>query len=214
MKQYITCSGSFTPYDARKWIIKIQPYFHNFRQHDSHEVLIHMIDHLDRSIQKLFENKQYTTLKCLKCGFKTTTCNTSGICSVPFTEDLFESYEMYCKNVEKVEWKCDKCGFKGEADKKISNRKIVPDILGLHLKRWSGDGRKINDVIDVPKSIYKRELRSFISHSGGSAGGGHYVCYMHYFGKWWFVSDSHVQVITQDEAIDAMGKSYFFLYSL
>lgn len=85
-----------------------------------------------------------------------------------------------------------------EKSKKIKFKRIGPDTLFLHLKRFDNYGRKLSKFIKFPeKLVFKKvakdksvyQLYGVIVHAGGSLGSGHYYAYCKNNGKWYCVKN-------------------------
>jgi len=90
-----------------------------------------------------------------------------------------------------------------------------PDILGLHLKRYTDPHHKIDRAVQAPLqwatpdgSNYR--LKAFIEHIGASTNTGHYVAYVQVHDRWHRISDSSV-----DCNVDVRGavqRAYMLFY--
>jgi hypothetical protein len=100
-----------------------------------------------------------------------------------------------------------------------------PQVLVLHLKRFTQKGwsfSKIPNYIEFPTVLdierfcvgpvknTQYKLYAIGVHSG-SMSGGHYVAYVLREGVWHYCSDSHVSIITEQEARRA--QAYVLFYS-
>lgn len=140
--------------------------------------------------------------------------------------DLFSQNELLGSNDL---WRCPICKDERQATKKIELWS-TPDILIVHLKRFSSQGtNKISDVIKSP--FFGLDLGNYIApesdnesvnavydlfavdcHSG-SLNGGHYTAFVKNFvdKKWHYFNDSHVSEAGDIENI-IDGRAYLLLY--
>ena len=142
------------------------------------------------------------------------------------TLTLYDCIDHYCKK-EGLEgdnaWLNDKTN-----QKENVNRGIIfwslPNILIIDLKRWGGNGRKINKLVSA--TITNMDLSSYVkgynsksyiydlygicNHSGGALGG-HYNAYVkNANGKWYDFNDTMVSEINENNVVTT--RSYCFFY--
>lgn len=130
---------------------------------------------------------------------------------------------------ENNKWKCDKCEEKSCAEKQTKIWR-TSDYIIFHFKRFfhtmTSMGailRKNNDNILYPEIINLHkyvedtningesfELFSVIHHSG-SLQGGHYVCTRKIQDKWWMFDDEEVKEIVNENAIQLLSKSAYYI---
>ncbi|ODQ81470.1 hypothetical protein BABINDRAFT_159754 [Babjeviella inositovora NRRL Y-12698] len=68
----------------------------------------------------------------------------------------------------------------------------------------SEDTESVKAVSQVPDGPLTYHLKSIVIHSG-LHNYGHYVCYRHYRGTWWYISDDDVFVVTEDHLRNIKG---------
>ncbi|KAI0390532.1 hypothetical protein F5Y17DRAFT_55790 [Xylariaceae sp. FL0594] len=125
-------------------------------------------------------------------------------------------------------WYCPRCKEHRRASKKLDLWK-TPDILVIHLKRFSSSGfrrDKLETFVDFPtenldiasrvlqKEGGKKEVYDLIGvdcHFGG-LGGGHYTAYAKNFvdGQWYSYNDSVVSKTSPDRIVDAAAYMLFY----
>ncbi|KAG5438502.1 hypothetical protein PCANB_002606 [Pneumocystis canis] len=110
-------------------------------------------------VVSLFQGQLQSRLKCLTCGFQSTTYNPFTCLSLPIpftqakTSTLYECLEFFVQKEylkDKDQWYCSKCKKPRDATKTLSISKI-PQILLIHLKRFRIYGHwkdKINTKVD------------------------------------------------------------------
>ncbi|TGJ84517.1 hypothetical protein E0Z10_g4221 [Xylaria hypoxylon] len=139
--------------------------------------------------------------------------------------DEFERDEVLS---EQDMWYCPRCKEHRRASKKLDLWK-TPDILVIHLKRFSSSGfrrDKLETVVDFPTENLditsrvlqmeegKQENYDLIGvdcHYGG-LGGGHYTAYAKNFtdGQWYSYNDSSVSKTTTDRIVDSSAYMLFY----
>ncbi|KAI1818744.1 UCH-domain-containing protein [Poronia punctata] len=125
-------------------------------------------------------------------------------------------------------WYCPRCKEHRRASKKLDLWK-TPDILIIHLKRFSSSGYrrdKLETFVDFPtenldiasrvlrRDDGKKEIYDLIGvdcHYGG-LGGGHYTAYAKNFvdGQWYSYNDSVVSKTTTDRIVDSSAYMLFY----
>lgn len=139
--------------------------------------------------------------------------------------DLFSRTEVLGENDL---WYCSRCQELRQATKTIELWK-VPDILTIHLKRFSSSRNfsdKISDVIEFPienldmtdrigdKSNHKPLIYDLIGVDNhfGRLGGGHYSAHAKNFvdGKWYYFDDTSCRPESPEKAIT--GAAYLLFY--
>ncbi|KAJ8118941.1 hypothetical protein ONZ43_g3891 [Nemania bipapillata] len=139
--------------------------------------------------------------------------------------DEFERDEVLS---EQDMWYCPRCKEHRRASKKLDLWK-TPDILVMHLKRFSSSGYrrdKLETLVEFPtenlditsrvlqKEEGKQEKYDLIGvdcHFGG-LGGGHYTAYAKNFidGQWYSYNDSSVSKTTTDRIVDSSAYMLFY----
>ncbi|KAH7329234.1 hypothetical protein B0I35DRAFT_456639 [Stachybotrys elegans] len=144
-------------------------------------------------------------------------------------EECLDEFERAEVLSEHDMWYCPRCKEHRQASKKLNLWK-TPDILVVHLKRFSSSGWR-RDKLDVhvefpiealdltarviQKEDGKDEIYDLIAvddHYGG-LGGGHYTAYAKNFvdGKWYDYNDSHVTPVS-DPSSTVTSAAYLLFY--
>ncbi|KAJ8126360.1 hypothetical protein O1611_g7278 [Lasiodiplodia mahajangana] len=139
--------------------------------------------------------------------------------------DEFERDEVLS---EQDMWYCPRCKEHRRASKKLDLWK-TPDILIIHLKRFSSSGfrrDKLETLVEFPTENLditsrvlqteegkqeKYDLIGVDCHYGG-LGGGHYTAYAKNFldGQWYSYNDSSVSKTTTDRIVDSSAYMLFY----
>lgn len=139
--------------------------------------------------------------------------------------DEFERDEVLS---EQDMWYCPRCKEHRRASKKLDLWK-TPDILIIHLKRFSSSGYRRDKLetlvqfptenLDITSRVLqaeegKQEIYDLIGvdcHYGG-LGGGHYLAYAKSFidGQWYSYNDSSVSPATANDVVDASAYMLFY----
>nr|CAX73508.1 Ubiquitin carboxyl-terminal hydrolase 2 [Schistosoma japonicum] len=187
-------------------------------------------------IVDLFVGQLMSTLECADCSFKSTTFDPFWDLSLPIPKkpnvnildclNLFTSKEELDGDERAI---CSRCKTRRRCTKSFSIQKF-PQILVLHLKRFSGERfrSKMSVMVDYP--LRNLDLIEFatssctqksaqyklyaVSNHSGSVYTGHYTasCLNPYTGDWHSFNDSHVHLISENSAISSEG--YVLFYTL
>ncbi|OLL22067.1 putative ubiquitin carboxyl-terminal hydrolase 16 [Neolecta irregularis DAH-3] len=229
--------ASFLPTDILQHLKVIAKHFKSYRQEDAHEFLRLLIDAMQNSLLHNYKNldhpAQQTTaihrmfggyikqiVTCLTCLYKSETIQTVLDLSLDVEgSDINDSLSAFT-NPEKlardVKFKCEKCTKLVEVQKHTQIH-TAPQILTLHLKRFTAHSSKINryvrfsETLDLSKYIVpsrreahpetKYRLYSVIVHSGGGTRSGHYIAYCKGSSDVWHeFDDNHVNFYSRDDA--------------
>ncbi|KAI1353065.1 hypothetical protein F5Y01DRAFT_67231 [Xylaria sp. FL0043] len=139
--------------------------------------------------------------------------------------DEFERDEVLS---EQDMWYCPRCKEHRRASKKLDLWK-TPDILIIHLKRFSSSGfrrDKLETLVDFPTEDLDISSRVLQTEEGkqekydligvdchyGGLGGGHYTAYAKSFmdGQWYSYNDSSVSKTTTDRIVDSSAYMLFY----
>ncbi|KAK6079971.1 ubiquitin carboxyl-terminal hydrolase [Seiridium cupressi] len=143
-------------------------------------------------------------------------------------EDCLDEFEREEVLSENDTWYCPRCKQHQRASKKFDLWK-TPDILVVHLKRFSSSGwrrEKLDVLVDFPiegldltkrvfeKETGKAEIYDLIGvdcHWGG-LGGGHYTAHAKNFvdGQWYSYNDSAVSRANTDKIVDTSAYLLFY----
>ncbi|XP_060572800.1 ubiquitin carboxyl-terminal hydrolase 1-like isoform X2 [Ruditapes philippinarum] len=168
-------------------------------------------------IERTFQGSMMLRTRCLQCESSTERQEDFHDVSVPVrieksdsddedevTEnkcdllDLIEASTEIEKLLEENKYYCDECKAYVEAERSM-HYDVMPDILTLHLKRFSSETRnpsnimKINDHVDIPLTLpclrykcsqsclrpdHRYRLYGVVTHSGVTLTSGHYLAYV------------------------------------
>ncbi|KAH6653990.1 hypothetical protein BKA67DRAFT_592328 [Truncatella angustata] len=143
-------------------------------------------------------------------------------------EDCLDEFEREEVLSENDTWYCPRCKQHQRASKKFDLWK-TPDILVMHLKRFSSSGwrrEKLDILVDFPiegldltkrvlqKETGKTEVYDLIGvdcHWGG-LGGGHYTAHAKNFvdGQWYSYNDSSVSKASPEKIVDTSAYLLFY----
>ena len=178
--------------------------FRDHRQHDAHEYLMFILDHIEKRVSKdafqSYFQGEYTTRVSFPCGHTNRHhepfCVLSVAC-VPTMEEMISSLESN----DDVTSECDHCQFKGSAKKK-THVSSLPNVVTFHIKRFNHRFEKKNQKVDLPLSwTFLRKDRQFVCTGFiihyGSLLGGHYIAVCRIGEKWWMCNDQHIAEIKQ-----------------
>lgn len=105
-------------------------------------------------------------------------------------------------------------GTSNKAESAIKQLKVVstPEHLVFSLKRFKGNGTKIDAGVDVMNNIKlnNRDYQpvSIVCHIGKNRDSGHYVTYQNVEGKWFLLNDVTVTEVTNMDSISDFGDSH------
>ncbi|KCZ75982.1 hypothetical protein H311_03028, partial [Anncaliia algerae PRA109] len=216
---------SSNPLSPESFITTLRPKIAllNGKQQDSHEFLITFIDllfkeltnatrevinssteynriKLNNFIADTFFGLQQTTVICGTCLNKSTSPSIFSILTLPVTNDLNDSIYLYSKETllqGQDQFKCNTCSY-SKASKHSIDVLCYPKILVIHLMRFSGAFRKIDDPINIPRELTlnkeKYDVFGLTCHSGVLSSG-HYVSYSKRNSVWYYFNDSSVTKI-------------------
>lgn len=204
-----------------KMINKINPTFRITRQQDASELLIMLLDIIEKNTNKLmFEGYFMINIKqgiiCTECKNVSNSSSKNNLLLLPVKDTLeesFISFEELDFLKEDNKYHCDKCNEKTNAIKKNKiDLENLPINFGIVIKRFD-NFRKDNRKIKVPLNIKNRKLKSIIIHYG-SLNGGHYINITRMNNLWILLNDNHCEIIDEDKAINMIQDGYIFWYSI
>lgn len=195
-------------------------------QHDAHEILLLLLDHIHENIKQLrlivinhlkltdtikeeysiisktFRGKTRRILTCPKCYFEKNIFENFYILSLPVSDCIQRSFDLFCSNEEIQDVKCEVCKFQGSFNLRTEFVSL-PDYIIVHFKRFSFDKYlKKNDinieseicVIKILNNVQKIKYLSSVDHLGSSAEHGHYIFNIK-------IPDSDKYIMVNDEDI-------------
>eukprot|EP01080_Neovahlkampfia_damariscottae_P007867 gene7867-12337_t len=221
IEQFKNSYFSISPKAFHSTFIKHYPFFEDFGQHDSHEFLKFFLEHVnlnlkhsnasETEIEKIFGGKFENITKCLKCKNETIKEEKFLDISLPLLMDsqhfstVNECLDNFFKEESMIKSNqiyCEKCKSKTDGMKKVMLKK-TPNILILHLCRFTYDLKKLNQNVELPLNLHlnqysindqvhdEYELKSVIHHFGNLQGG-HYVSSCKNENNEWIVFDDSI----------------------
>ncbi|KAL0073893.1 hypothetical protein J3Q64DRAFT_1634817, partial [Phycomyces blakesleeanus] len=198
-------------------------------------------------IVTLFQGQYRSRLRCLSCNTTSTTYNTFMSLSLPIpakrsgppSVSLFQCLDYFVKEevLEKDNaWNCPTCKKRRRATKSLTLSRL-PDVLLIHLKRFSFDGPfrdKLETMITyplkgldlsgyVPSTMTdpSQERPSFnydlyaVSNHYGSLTGGHYTACVRnkYRDQWHNFDDTRFSVCDEDKVMSRAAYNLFYVRS-
>ncbi|KAK4521597.1 uncharacterized protein ATC70_004126 [Mucor velutinosus] len=199
-------------------------------------------------IVSLFQGQYRSRLICYTCKHTSTTYNTFMSLSLPIPSKklrlssvtLYQCLDYFVKEetLDKEDaWRCPKCEKKRKATKQLTLTRL-PDVLLIHLKRFSMDGHFRNKLdatvrcatrgLDlsgyVPTSMTPsppQDRPSFVydlyavSNHYGSISGGHYTACVRdgYSDKWHYFDDSKMYLVEESKVVTKAAYNLFYVRS-
>ncbi|GAN06886.1 cysteine proteinase [Mucor ambiguus] len=199
-------------------------------------------------IVSLFQGQYRSRLICHTCKHTSTTYNTFMSLSLPIPSKklrlssvtLYQCLDYFVKEetLDKEDaWRCPKCEKKRKATKQLTLTRL-PDVLLIHLKRFSMDGHFRNKLdatvrcatrgLDlsgyVPMSMTPsppQDRPSFVydlyavSNHYGSISGGHYTACVRdgYSDKWHYFDDSKMYLLEESKVVTKAAYNLFYVRS-
>lgn len=162
--------------------------FKLFKQCDAHELFLFLIDNFyeKHKMTNPFLGTFQSKIFC-DCGYESVTEQEFVSISVNVGKNTSEMLDNYQKTEElDIACKCSK-----KLKKKMTLTK-KPDILVVHLKRFSNANNKINDQIYFePPKCYK--LTAICNHSGQTHSGHYTAAVLKGHGGWKLCNDIHIE---------------------
>ncbi|GHJ88224.1 hypothetical protein NliqN6_4626 [Naganishia liquefaciens] len=227
-----TSSGqSWSPKEIMRSIKKICPSMRQFRQEDAHEFFRYGIDLLHNEalklakatkephavretswIHKVWGGRLRSRITCHDCGNNSDTFDAFLDLSLDLDNKTATVKDALAKFVQKDslsgknKYKCEKCNKLVDATKQMQIVK-APEVLSLHLKRFTPTGRKITSTIKYTGNLNLDpymdnytgsplyELYAVTVHQGSGPHIGHYYSYVkNKNGTWFEANDESVHV--------------------
>ncbi|KAJ9088006.1 ubiquitin-specific protease doa4, variant 2 [Entomophthora muscae] len=201
-------------------------------------------------IVSLFQGQLKSRLQCSVCSKTSVTFNTFMYLSLPIPSlkskaspvHLLECLDLFVQE-ETLDgdnaWFCPRCKCARPSTKRLTISRL-PDVLLIHLKRFSYEGpfrNKLDTQVNIPirglnldKYIPRTAPKSNIlspkgtpignsydlyavSNHFGSLNGGHYTASVRngFGGKWHYFDDSRVTTISEKEAVTKAAYNLFFV---
>lgn len=192
--------------------------FRLLRQCDAHELYLYLIDQFyekNKNYNNPFMGKLESTIECSICQHRSVT-------ETPFISLSLEMDKMKSLSVQELMEKfcstetlddpieCDKCK-KKQPSAKLLRVKEMPDILVIHLKRFTGL-MKNNVSVKLDKMYNTYNLYAVVNHMGGAMGGHYTAACKRRNGEWRMCNDNF---ITELNAMPSSSPApYILFYSI
>ncbi|KAG2212280.1 hypothetical protein INT47_001639 [Mucor saturninus] len=199
-------------------------------------------------VVSLFQGQYRSRLTCLTCYATSTTYNSFMSLSLPIPKNngasgvsLYDCLDYFVREevLEKDDaWNCPKCKTLRKASKSLTLSKL-PDVLLIHLKRFSYDGpfkNKLEIVVDSPmtgldlsryvpssmfppdtiveQSTFNYDLYAVSNHFGSLTGGHYTACVRNgYKNEWHNFDDSRFSVCDQSKVLSRAAYNLFYVRS-
>ena len=195
------------------------------RQEDAHEFLTCLMSKLEPRdcLRKVMEGSIASALQCQDCGYSSRTTDVFWDLSLELSAcNLKSCLRKFCSEevLEADRFLCPQCNRVSTCTKQLTISK-APQVLILHLKRFTNRGEKNLKTLTFPLSLgvdtadcskVNYALYGVIVHDGQSCLSGHYFSYVRvHDGGWYEVNDS--KVIQRDKrAATSQGAAYILFY--
>ncbi|KAG8932203.1 hypothetical protein FRC01_000125 [Tulasnella sp. 417] len=241
--------GYFNPKNISQKLPLIAKGMRIGRQEDAHEFLRYLIDGcqkicLDRFkskdrakraeetwVHRIFGGKTRSRVSCKRCGHNSDTFETCLDLSLDLGQGITTVEEALAAFVRperlggkgEDRYKCEKCKIPVDAEKQFTIES-APQVLTVHLKRFTGTGRKIGRPIGYSTSLdlapyvsegtepFTYSLYGIIAHSGSGPHSGHYFAYIKSPNdRWHEMNDEDVSSGTDRPPLN-MREAYMLFY--
>ncbi|KAG8949325.1 hypothetical protein FRC04_008928 [Tulasnella sp. 424] len=241
--------GYFNPRNISQKLPLIAKGMRLGRQEDAHEFLRYIIDgcqkvclqrflpkerpkHAENTwVHRIFGGKTRSRVACKRCGHNSDTFETCLDLSLDLGQGVTTVEEAFAAFVKPERlggkgddrYKCEKCQVPVDAEKQFSIE-TPPQILTVHLKRFTGTGRKIGRAIGYPISLdlapyvsdatdpLMYSLYAIIAHSGSGPHSGHYFAHIKSPNdRWHEMNDEDISPGTDSPPLH-MKEAYILFY--
>ncbi|CAL4932430.1 unnamed protein product [Urochloa decumbens] len=241
----IRLSGrAFYPENFVNHLKSISPKFESGVQQDAQEFFSDLLEKLDEasvpprsSLEEPSSTEEVGIAKkifggCLKSQLRCPECGRCSDKSEPFIdlslevtmmESLMDALQSFTK-VELIEdFMCDGCKSRVNMEKHFEVEQ-APEVLVIHLKRFTNTGGKISDKVKYPLEL---DINSFMSSSDdttqkydlygvvvhhGMYGRGHYVCYIRSsVDDWYEFNDDKIRRSSEASVLDLSAYLLFYV---
>ncbi|KIO32897.1 hypothetical protein M407DRAFT_18356 [Tulasnella calospora MUT 4182] len=241
--------GYFNPKNISQKLPLIAKGMRLGRQEDAHEFLRYIIDAcqkaaLDRFkpkdrpkraeeswVHRIFGGKTRSRVSCKRCGHNSDTFETCLDLSLDLAQGITTVEEALAAFVRperlggkgEDRYKCEKCKIPVDAEKQFTIE-AAPQVLTVHLKRFTGTGRKIGRAIGYPTSFdlapyvsdgtepLMYSLYGIIAHSGSGPHSGHYFAHIKSPNdRWHEMNDEEISPGTDSPPLH-MREAYILFY--
>lgn len=209
-----------SPVEIQKILNSSKNLFEPFKQYDAHESLIQLLDILGEETEKMwkhninkafFQYKYYTHFHSVsRSDDKKQIVNSETILTLPFTESLKNSIELFEVKDKIEKWESEKYKEFVQAEK-FNTIYYWPDYLFIQINRYDSNFNKIQDNMESPLQFNDYTLRGAVIHHGHLRFG-HYISILLINGEFFLCDDERIHPIKQNQAIDGIKKAYLLLY--
>jgi len=226
--KWLSNKDVFKPTELKHSISKFNKTFVGNEQQDSHELLLFLLDNLEKNnlfIKNNFQGSFISTLNCPLCKYQSKTKQPFYTLNLDISHstNLNDCLNHYL-NSEKLDnkncWRCTKCNQEVNAEKTIKINKYPKNLI-IVLKRFSyyRIGKRCNKQISFPLMFKNNtyQLTSIINHYG-SYNYGHYTAIgkSPLNGRWIHYNDDKVSYINYESDEQGLTKfgisAYILLY--
>lgn len=192
--------------------------FHGKSQMCAHDCLCYLLSHLeytDTHLHATLQMETCTEVVCMFCKQKSTSSHAETGISIPIRATLEESYQAFANSEFCNGYRCAKCNRGNMCWKRTTVAKCL-DVIIMHIKRFSRDGRKDNMPflvsVDLAFDDVAYRLASMILHTG-SIDAGHYVSVVRRKDDWWLLDDAkEPQSCTMEDVVRLGSAAYIVFY--
>lgn len=205
-------------------LIKKDPYFIGSKQHDVHELFIHLADliHKEGTSDKCnclmhgtFFGINSITFICQSCNYTFHREEEYFDLSLQINVNVSSSVKKFFDGEIVGDIKCEQCGTNSSFERKYEIKRL-PKLLCLHIKRFEFKNNRITKIMDLiendstillgDKHFY---LYGFIVHEG-DINNGHYKSYIRIKNKFRCFDDENIKKATSKDI--QKNASYLMFY--
>lgn len=213
------------PDDIKNLVEEENTIFRGYQQQDSTEFILTLLNIIDTEFKKInYTIKNIIGVQInsrIKCKIRTclSIYNTREISnfllfdidnSINTLDDAYIKFRSHEKLENDNMFYCDKCKEKRIASKR--NEIIsLPKNLYIWLKRFTHNGQKNNQFIEIPFTWNNMKLYGAIIHYG-NINGGHYIYIGNYNDKWYKCDDNLISEISTIEVNNILKNAYWLYY--
>jgi ubiquitin C-terminal hydrolase len=209
-----------SPVEIQKILNSSKNLFAPFQQYDAHESLIQLLDILGEETEKMwkhninkafFQYKYYTHFHSVsRSDDKKQIVNSETILTLPFTESLKNSIELFEVKDKIEKWESEKYKEFVQAEK-FNTIYYWPDYLFIQINRYDSNFNKIQANMESPLQFNDYTLRGAVIHHG-HARFGHYICILLLNGEFFLCDDERIHKMDSNQAMEVIKKAYLLLY--